>query len=74
MTVHSAMEAAQAHPRGIRTKSKGSGETAFLVQIDDLSNEGSGRNWTYRVNGKPAPKSYGVFELSAGDSVLWSFK
>jgi hypothetical protein len=74
MTVLAAMESAQAHPRGIRFEFRGSGATAFLTKIDDLANEGKGRNWTYRVNDEQADKSFGVFELSKGDSVLWRFK
>jgi hypothetical protein len=74
MTVLAALEAAQSHPRGIRFEYRGSGATAFLTKIDDLANEGQGRNWMYRVNDKLASKSFGVYELSAGDSVLWSFK
>jgi hypothetical protein len=74
MTVLDALEAAAKHPRGIKFKSRGKGETAFVSAIDDLENEGSGRNWTYRVNDKPATKSCGVAELAAGDVALWRFR
>lgn len=73
-TVLAAMQAAQAHVHGIRFEFRGQNDTALLTRIDDLSNEGSGRNWTYRVNDQVANKSFGVFELAAGDTVLWKFK
>jgi hypothetical protein len=53
---------------------KGRGESAFLVSIDDVQNEGAGgRNWTYQVNGKHADRSYAVYELQPNDQVLWTF-
>lgn len=73
-TVLDAMGAAKAHPRGIRFEHRGDGATALLTAIDDLKNEGQGRNWIYRVNGKLADTSFGVRELAAGDSVLWKFE
>jgi hypothetical protein len=74
MTVLDAMKAAQEHPRGIKLQFRGSGATAFLTQIDDLKNEGSGRNWIYRVNGELAERSFAVQKLEAGDAVLWKFE
>lgn len=73
MTVFNALEAAAKHPRGIDFKSRGKGETLFVTAIDDCENEGSGRNWTYRINDKSATESCGIAELSAGDVVLWKF-
>ena len=73
MTVQGALEAAARHPRGIKFAQQGSGATAFITAIDDQKNEGTGRNWTYEVNGKKANKSCGVWPLQAGDSVLWRF-
>lgn len=73
-TVLDAMRAAKAHPRGIRFEYQGDGAKALLTTIDDLKNEGKGRNWIYRVNGKLADTSFGVRELVAGDSVLWKFE
>ncbi|MEO8494364.1 MAG: DUF4430 domain-containing protein [Planctomycetota bacterium] len=73
MTVMDAMLAAQEHPRGIRFEHKGKGATVLLTKIDDVENEGSGRNWLYRVNGKPGDRSIGILELKAGDTVLWKF-
>ena len=74
ITVLDAMRTAKAHPRGIRFEYQGDGATALLTTIDDLKNEGKGRNWIYRVNGKLADTSFGVRELAAGDSVLWKFE
>jgi len=73
MTVLDAMKHAQAHPRGIKFEFKGKNATAFLTKIDDLKNEGRGRNWLFHINGKQADRSFGVFELKAGDTVLWKF-
>ena len=47
--------------------------TALLTKIDDLKNEGRGRNWLYRVNDKLADRSFGVFELKKRDTILWKF-
>jgi uncharacterized protein DUF4430 len=74
MTVLDALQLAAKHPRGIKFSHRGSGATAFVTSIDEQTNEGAGRNWLYEVNGKPANKSCGVWELKAGDSVLWQFK
>ncbi len=74
MTVLDAMKVAEKHPRGIRMTYRGSGSTALLTKIDDLENEGRGRNWIYRVNGELADRSFGIFELKPGDRVLWRFE
>ena len=74
LTVLEVMRTAQAHPRGIRCEFQGSGATTLLTKIDDLSNEGRGRNWLYRVNGKLADTGVGVRQLAARDSVLWKFE
>jgi hypothetical protein len=74
MTVLDAMKAAQEHRRGIKLQYRGSGATAFLTQIDDVKNEGADRNWVYRVNDQLADRSFGVFQLKAGDTVLWKFE
>lgn len=76
MTVLDVLNKAKAHPRGITFKHTGSGETAFLTQIDDVKNEGGGKdkkNWIYRVNDKLADRSCGVFAVKAGDEVVWKF-
>ncbi len=73
ITVLDLMNVAQKHPRGIRIKYRGQGATAFLTKIDDLENEGGDRNWVYRVNDQFADKSFAVFTLKPGDTVLWKF-
>ena len=74
LTVLDALRTAQAHPRGIRCEYTGSGATALLTKIDDVANEGRGRNWMYRVNGKLAEVGFGVRQLDPGDSILWKFE
>lgn len=75
LTVLDAVKAAEKHPRGIEVKVRGSGAIAFLTQIDDVKNEGGrGRNWIFRVNGKLADRSCGVFPLKPGDTILWRFQ
>ncbi|MBI3462578.1 MAG: DUF4430 domain-containing protein [Planctomycetes bacterium] len=76
MKVLDAMNQAKASPHGITLTYRGSGATAFLTQIDDLKNEGGGagkKNWLYRVNGKLASKSFGVYILEPRDVVTWKF-
>jgi O6-methylguanine-DNA--protein-cysteine methyltransferase len=72
-TVLDVMQAAQRHPRGSRFVYRGTGDIAFLTQIDDLKNEGNGRNWIFSINGDVAKRSFAVSEVKAGDRVLWKF-
>jgi hypothetical protein len=77
MTVFDALLAAGKHPRGVKIETRGSGETAFVVAIDDLKNQGGGaeaRNWQFRVNGDLGKRGSGVTELAPGDEVLWVFE
>ena len=74
LTVLGATQAAQKHPRGIKIKVRSSGSTAFLTQIDDVENEGNGKNWIFRVNGKLADRSSGIYKLDKGDTILWRFQ
>jgi len=75
MTVFAALQAAEKHPRGIKVKHTGAGETVFITAIDDVANEGrGGRNWRYTVSDQPARTSAGVAELKAGDTILWRFR
>lgn len=73
MTVFAALEGAAKHPRGFKFAHQGKGETVLVTAIDDLKNEGRGRNWLYEVNGKLGDRSCAVMSLKAGDSVLWRF-
>lgn len=72
-TVLTALEAAAKHPRGIKFTHQGKGENVLVTAIDDLKNEGRGRNWLYEVNGKLGDRSCAVMPLKSGDSVLWRF-
>lgn len=75
MTVFDALQAAEKHPRGIKVKHTGAGETVFITAIDDLANEGrGGRNWRYTVSDQPAKTSAGVAVLKAGDAIMWRFR
>jgi len=76
MTVYEALLAAGRHPRGIKIKFRGSGATAFVMQIDDLKNEGFGadaKNWIYKVNGETASLGAGSMRLERGDIILWTY-
>jgi hypothetical protein len=76
MTVLDALLAAKAHPRGIKLDSTGKGETAFLNAIDDLKNQGTGKdkkNWQFFVNDKFATRSMGVATLNPADTVRLVF-
>lgn len=72
--VFTATEAASRHPRGFALQSRGSGATRFVFSIDDLKNEGNGRNWIFRVNDKLATRSCELVEISPGDVILWRFQ
>ena len=73
MTVLDVTQLAQKHKRGIKIRYRGRRSTAFLQQIDDLKNEGRGRNWLYLVNGKLGDRSFALFRVQAGDHILWKF-
>ena len=73
LTVLGALEAAARHPRGIKFTHRGTGADAFVTAIDEVANEGRGKNWTYLVNNKRAATSAGVCALDAGDSVVWRY-
>ncbi len=73
MTVLDALQAAKRHPRGIVFEHRGSGATTLLTKIDDVENEGRGRNWLFRVNDELGDRSCGIFVLKQGDAVLWKF-
>lgn len=76
MTVLDLLGAGSKHPRGITFAHKGSGETAFVKQIDDLANQGGGdgkRNWLFLVNGRKGTRGSGVTTLAPGDEVVWEF-
>ena len=73
-TVLDAMHKTMQHARGIKFRYRGSGETALLIQIDNLKNEGgNGKSWLYEVNGKLARRSFAIQNLSNHDTILWKF-
>jgi hypothetical protein len=76
MTALDVLEFAGRHPRGIGLQKSGSGNSALVTKIDDLSNQtgGDGKNWLYRVNGKLADKSAGAYVLAPGDVILWKYE
>ena len=74
MTVLDAMKKAARVSHGIQFRHQGKGATAFLTQIDNLKNQGGGRNnWLYEINQKPAQQSFGVQELKPHDLIRWTF-
>ena len=74
MTVLDAMEKAKQHPHGITFAQRGSGASTLITQIDDVKNQGDGKNWLYSVNGKLGTVGVGACRLKPGDAVLWEFK
>lgn len=75
MTVLDAMKIAERHRHRLSFRSRGSGDTAFVYEINKVANEGArGRNWVFRVNGKLGDRSAGIYHLKSGDKVLWSFE
>ncbi|MCC9609696.1 DUF4430 domain-containing protein [Blastopirellula sp. JC732] len=72
--VFSATAAASEHPHGFALQSRGSGATRFVFAIDDVKNEGNGRNWIFRVNDKLATRSCELVEVAPGDVILWRFQ
>lgn len=72
-TVFDTLQSAAKHPRGIKVSHQGAGATTLITAIDDLKNEGRGRNWLFEVNGKLGEKSCALVELKPGDAVLWRF-
>ncbi|MEM7456441.1 MAG: DUF4430 domain-containing protein [Planctomycetota bacterium] len=58
----------------IEFESTGEGETAFVVSIDEVANEGaSGDNWVYLVNDALGDRSCGAYRVEVGDEITWRF-
>ncbi|GAB4536056.1 MAG: hypothetical protein Tsb0010_15710 [Parvularculaceae bacterium] len=52
----------------------GAGETAFILSIGGVANEGAGgRNWTYDLNGACAVLGAGAQAVADGDRIAWRF-
>lgn len=73
MVVFDMLRQAQQHARGIQLEYRGSKATLFVLRIDNLKNEGRGRNWIYSVNGHQPDRSCGIQPVKSGDTVLWRF-
>lgn len=72
MTVADLLASAAKHKRPLQFKSKGSGEFAFLTELEGVKNAGaSGKNWTFKVDGQRAKVGMGSMKLKAGSHVLW---
>jgi hypothetical protein len=73
-TVLDVMNAAKSRQHGITFSYTGSSASAFLTRIDDVANEGGGKeNWQLWVNTSYADKSFAVYELQPSDVVFWRF-
>lgn len=76
MTVGAALDMISTHRHGVSYQKQGTGERAFLHQIEDAANQGAGEEaeyWLYYVNGERAQDSFAVHRLQPGDRVLWKF-
>lgn len=75
-TVLDVMNAAKARPHGINFEFRGSGSSALLTKIDDLTNQGGGsgrKNWQFWVNAAYGNRSFGVYEVQPQDTVMWRY-
>ncbi len=74
MTVLDLLREAASQSVEWRFRYEGRDAGAFLTELAGQGNEGTkGRNWTYQVNGQGPADSFGLYELSPGDQVLWKF-
>ncbi|MFP6614529.1 MAG: DUF4430 domain-containing protein [Pirellulales bacterium] len=71
MTALDALEALKS--RGLETRTRGSGPTAFVEAIDGFENSAANKNWIYFVNDNKATAGAGVFVLKPDDVVLWKY-
>jgi hypothetical protein len=75
-TVLDVLNVAKASPHGISFNYTGQGASAFLTDIDGVTNQGGGasaRNWQYWVNTTYADRSFAVFDVQATDTIFWRF-
>lgn len=76
MSAFDALLAAKDHPRGIKLTHTGKGETAFVSAIDDLKNQGMGKdkkNWQFFINDTFGEQGAGAVQLRPDDVVKWVF-
>ena len=74
MTVLNAMQQMLKHPQATPFKVRGKGASAFLFEIDSVTNQGNGKNWIYYVNGKRATVGIGARILKPRDHILWKYE
>jgi hypothetical protein len=75
-TVLDVLNVAKAKPHGISFNYTGQGASAFLTDIDGVTNQGGGssaKNWQYWVNTTYADRSFAVFEVQVTDTIFWRF-
>jgi hypothetical protein len=58
--------------KGIPVVIQGSGSMTFVAGIGEFETAG-GEGWSYRVNGQWADRSAGVYQVSPGDQIEWTF-
>jgi len=76
MTALDALLAAKAHVRGIKLAFTGKGETAFITEIEELKNQGTGKdkkNWQFFINDAFAAAGAGAAPLKPGDTIRWVY-
>jgi hypothetical protein len=74
MTVGDALDAASAARPGLEFAAWGRESQAFLTSLGGIANEGrEGRNWLYRIDGRPGEVSFRIAKLEAQARVLWIF-
>jgi hypothetical protein len=75
-TVLAAMDKAETAAEPTTYSHSGSGDAAFVNEINGVKNEGTGsgkKNWLFWVNGKLADQSAGAYLLKPADEVVWKF-
>ena len=75
-TVLDVLNVAKAKPHGISFSYTGQGASAFLTDIDGVTNQGGGssaKNWQYWVNTTYADRSFAVFDVQVMDTIFWRF-
>lgn len=76
VTVLTAMDEAKAGAEPVTYALSGSGDAAFVNEINGVKNEGTGsgkKNWLFWVNGKFADRSAAVYKIQPADEVVWKF-
>ena len=77
MTVGDLLRAASRDDERFRFTQKGEAGQSLLTSLGGVTNEGSGptaRNWMFYVEGERGDRSFDVFPLQVGETVLWRFE